>query len=105
MTHYHLIYKHLDPQADHWRKIGLALGFFPNELDNIQSTPTLMTPSSYLSQMIENWLQWAPDDGRGSKNYATFEGLRDALTRNPDTAALACNLGTALGKELTMCEE
>ena len=31
--------------------------------------------------MLAEWLQWTPEDQRGSTNYATLEGLRDALNK------------------------
>ena len=38
-------------------------------------------PGSYLSEMLTQWLQWAPGDGRGSKGFATKESLYDALLK------------------------
>ena len=32
--------------------------------------------------MLEEWLQWAPGDHRGSKNFATLEGLQLALSKS-----------------------
>ena len=32
--------------------------------------------------MLEEWLQWAPGDHRGSKNFATFEALQLALSES-----------------------
>ena len=29
--------------------------------------------------MLDEWLQWAPGDNRGSKDFATFEALKIAL--------------------------
>lgn len=67
----------------------------PNELSIIQSDPMLMIqdpPASYLGRMLEMWLKWAPGDGRGSKNYATFEELHAALLRVEGIAAKAHDL-------------
>ena len=53
-------------------------------MDIIQSNPMLLTqspPKSYLSEMLSQWLQWAPGDGRGSTGFATRESLRAALLR------------------------
>ena len=57
----------------------------------------LQGPSGYLGEMLGKWLQWAPGDGRGSKNFATFEELQAALLKVSDTAASAYDLGSALG--------
>ena len=58
-------------------------------------------PSSYLREMLTKWLQWAPGDGRGSRNFATFEDLRDALLKVQVTASIAYDLGPPLGKHTT----
>lgn len=70
--------------AAKWRDIGTALGFKEGELENIQANLVLMTqspPLSYLRQMVSQWLQWAPGDGRGSKGFATKESLIAALLK------------------------
>ena len=36
-------------------------------------------PDSYLSAMMADWVQWAPGDDRGSKDYATITSLKSAL--------------------------
>ena len=77
------VYCKLEPCAAHWRAIGKALGFTEGEMDNIQSSPMLMmqAPRSWLGQMLTQWLQWAPGDGRGSTSFATKESLRAALLK------------------------
>ena len=57
--------------------------------------------TGYLGEMLTKWLQWAPGDGRGSRNFATFEDLRDALLKVQVTASIAYDLGPALGEEKT----
>jgi hypothetical protein len=50
---------------------------------NIQVNQMLHTQSplmSCLGEMLSQWLQWAPGDGRGSKGYATKESLVAALS-------------------------
>ena len=42
---------------------------------------TQSPPESYLREMLSQWLQWAPGDGRGSTGFATRELLRAALLR------------------------
>ena len=78
------IYKKLELQASRWRDIGSALGFLEGELENIQSNPMLLTqspPKSWLREMLTQWLQWAPGDGRGSSGFATRSSLRAALLK------------------------
>ena len=78
------IYEKLAPRAAKWRDIGKELGFTEEEMDNIQSNPMLMMqspPQSWLKEMLSQWLQWAPGDGRGSTGYATKDSLRAALLR------------------------
>ena len=86
----------LKDYAAHWRAIGAALGFKEGELDNIQANLVLLTqspPLSYLRQMVSQWLQWAPRDGRGSTGFATEESLHVAL--------LKANLGAGLAVQGT----
>lgn len=42
-----------------WRSIGVALRFQPQELDNIEASPSLLSnaPKSYLIRVLEDWLQ------------------------------------------------
>jgi hypothetical protein len=78
------IYTKLAPHAAKWRDIGKGLGFKEGEMDNIQSHPMLLIqspPKSYLREILSQWLQWAPGDGRGSAGFATRESLRAALLR------------------------
>ena len=41
----------------------------------------MQPPKSWLGQMLSQWLQWAPGDGRGSTGFATKESLRAALLK------------------------
>ena len=78
------IYHKLEGHADKWRDIGRALGFKQEEMNIIQSNQILLMqgpPKSYLNEMLTQWLQWAPGDGRGSVGFATKESLRTALLR------------------------
>ena len=78
------IYDKLKGKAANWRDIGRELGFKQGEMNNIQSNPILLTqspPESYLNEMLSQWLQWAPGDGRGGTGFATRESLRAALLR------------------------
>ena len=42
---------------------------------------TQSAPKSYLREMLSQWLQWAPGDGRGSTGYASKKSLRAALLK------------------------
>ena len=61
----------------------MYLGFRSGELDNIQSNPSLFSkaPTSWLSAMLSQWLQWAPGDGRESTSFATLEDFKTALNQ------------------------
>ena len=74
----------LDEHASKWRDIGMHLGFRQTELDNIQAIPLLLTgaPKSFLRAMLSEWLQWAPNDGRGSSSFASLQALKDALNKS-----------------------
>ena len=80
--HAHIYYK-LRHHAASWRDIGRALGFKQGEMNNIRSNPMLIAsaPNSYLEEMLTQWLEWAPGDGRGSVGFATKETLRVALLK------------------------
>ena len=80
--HADILYK-VRRHAASWRDIGRALGFKQGEMNNIQSNPmlTASAPSSYLEEMLTQWLEWAPGDRRGSKGFATTEALRVALLK------------------------
>ena len=66
-----------------WRKIGTHLNFQQKELDIIQANPLLLNdaPTSWLSVMLSNWVEWAPGDSRGSTSYANLEDLKSAVSK------------------------
>ena len=80
-SHHGTLLQQLSKHASEWKLIGAALSFTPQELTCIESRPLLLatSPHSWLSEMLTQWLQWAPGDRRGSKDFATLEGLKDAL--------------------------
>lgn len=63
---------------------------------------TQKAPFSYLGRMLELWLQWAPGDRRGSKNFATFKNLRKALLQVDTLAAKAHDLEQAIGTKINI---
>ena len=73
--------RQLKKHAVKWREIGTNLDFLPSELDNIGAQPNRMqgAPLSYFGAMLQEWIQWAPGDSRGSTNFANLEDLRSAL--------------------------
>ena len=73
----------LKHHADEWREIGTHLGFLEEELNIIETKPLLLmkAPKSWLRDMLHEWLEWAPGDIRGSKNYATINSLKSALRK------------------------
>ena len=67
--------------ASKWREIGKYLKFRPGELDNIASGPHLQptAPMSWLDAMLQKWVEWAPNDSRGSTSFANLKDLKAAL--------------------------
>lgn len=70
--------RQLSTCAHKWKEIGSYLGFLPGELDKIQAAPINIpeAPMSWLSNMLAEWLEWAPGDVRGC---ATLNSLKVAL--------------------------
>jgi GTPase SAR1 family protein len=81
--HHLVIFEQLQKHSSHWMDISRYLGFFDNELRNIQMSPShiFSGPPGWLSAMLQEWLQWAPGDSRGSNNFATLESLKSALSK------------------------
>ena len=75
------VMRELKKHAAKWKEIGLHLGFLPGELDNIEAKPSLSqgAPVSWFGAMLQEWLQWAPMDRRGSTSFATLNDLKVAL--------------------------
>ena len=82
----------LNSHASKWRDIGIRLGFLKGELDNIEARPLLLNsaPESWLREMLSEWLQWAPEDGRGSSSFATLDALKIALSNSGLGATASC---------------
>ena len=76
------LFEKLAKHSSNWREIGIYLGFFWHELDNIEARPSLRnTPKDWLNAMLQMWFQWAPEDSRGSTNHANLKDLIDALNK------------------------
>ena len=73
----------LRPHSFKWKAIGQGLGFTSPELSTIEATPLLFTgaPANFLSALLGGWMQWAPGDARGSKDYATLQSLSTAVSK------------------------
>ena len=70
----------LSPYAYKWKVIGQGLGFTPSELSTIEATPMLL-PGAPVSYLLASWMQWAPGDARGSRDYATMHSLCTAVSK------------------------
>ena len=91
--HLPALMKQLKTHASKWRTVGIHLGFILGELSNIEARPSLTpdAPLSWLSAMLEEWIQWAPGDNRGSTSFANLQELKDAL-REAELGATAHKL-------------
>ena len=89
----------LEKHASKWKEIGVHLGFLPSELSYIESRPTLIhgAPVSFLGVLLEELIQWAPGDSRGSTDFATVESLKTALN-DAGLRAAAQDLSTEQSK-------
>jgi hypothetical protein len=94
-THYGRLCEKIKPCASHWKFIAASLSFTYNEIINIEANPRNVQSNSFLNDVIGVWLNWAPGDGRGSKDYATLEHLQTAVSK------AGCGL---IASELTMGE-
>jgi GTPase SAR1 family protein len=79
--HHPALLAKLTKYASRWRNVGEKLKFTSDELDNIEARPLLLqrAPTSWLREMLAEWLQWTPGDSRGSRDFATLEALKFAL--------------------------
>ena len=75
------LFQQLKKHAFKWREIGMHLGFLPGELSTIEGRPSLIqgAPVSYLGALLEESIQWAPGDSRGSTSFTTLDSLKAAL--------------------------
>ena len=83
-SHHARLYQQLSEYAAKWKEIGTHLGFHQRELDNITSNLFLLTegPKSCLREMLSEWLEWAPGDGRRSVQCASLTQLKDAVSKS-----------------------
>ena len=95
--HHTQLFGQLSEYAFKWTEIGIHLGFLNNELKNIEAKPSLHH-EGFLREMLSEWLEWAPGDQRGSKQYATLEALKRAVSRaglGATAKHLTVNIGTS----------
>ena len=83
-SHHALLLTQLSEHAAKWRDIGIHLGFHEGELAKIAGAPLLLegAPDSWLSAMLSEWVEWAPEDHRGSTQYATLKNLKNAVSKS-----------------------
>ena len=95
--HYGYLHEQLCPCADKWEKIAMGLRFTSDEIRIIKSNPANFTggPTACLGAVLTDWMQWAPGDARGSKDRATLEALKTAVSR--------AGFGV-IADELTLCQ-
>ena len=65
-----------------WEHIAQQLGFKAYEIKNIASSLVRIQDGYFITDVISAWLQWAPGDTRGSKDFATLEALQEALSNS-----------------------
>ena len=77
------LYEQISKHSDKWSTIASHLGFRQRELRIIQARPLLLSdaPESWLREILAEWLEWAPGDSRGSRDFATLNGLKKALNK------------------------
>ena len=78
---YKAIMEELVKVKSQWKPIAVELGFLPHEIQDISFNQVHAHDNNYIYDVITRWLQWAPGDGRGSKDIATLEALQDALNK------------------------
>ena len=81
--HHSVLIDQLKNHAPDWKFIAQHLGFTPPQLKLIETAPLLLfnAPTSWLSEMLAQWLQSAPGDSRVSTGYANLATLKDALRK------------------------
>ena len=88
-----ILFEKLTLYAARWDVIATHLSFKQPELKKIRAMPGLFegAPSSWLKEMLTQWLQQKPGDKRGTTDYPTLENLKLALDKT-GLAAFAANL-------------
>lgn len=94
----------LVPYASHWRSIGTALRFKPQDLDNILECPYMLSDASksFLLKLLEEWLE----NKHKHTLRPTLSVLENALnSRLVGLGALACEVRELLSPRLNSSEE
>ena len=66
----------------HWRDVGSQLGFSTQELDDIYCENKKRSGDKNnvcTKEMLRRWLQWYPNDSRGSVTFPTYSSLKKAM--------------------------
>ena len=81
--HYGTLYEQLCPCADKWEMIAIGLRFTGDEIRSIKHDLMNITggPRACLGAILTDWMQWFPGDTRGSKDRATLEALKTAVSK------------------------
>jgi hypothetical protein len=80
-TDYGCLCKKLHSCAAEWQCIAQSLRFTFSEISTIEANPRNVRPTSFINNVVGLWLEWAPGDARGSKDYATLEQLQNAVSQ------------------------
>lgn len=79
--HYGTLCRQLRPHAAKWPDIAKGLDFQHSEIANIKADFTKMVggPGSYMDEVLSMWMDWGPNDARGTKDLATLEQLQRVI--------------------------
>ena len=79
--HYGILCDQLNPLATEWENLAGRLGFQRSEINHIKANTSSAYRASfcYLEAVIDKWTHWAPNDARGSKNFAILEHLKAVI--------------------------
>lgn len=80
---YGYLYEQLSTCAHKWEAIAISLRFKGDEIQSIKCDPLNISGGheACLGVLLTKWLQWAPGDSRGSKNRATLQALKTAVSK------------------------
>ncbi len=81
--HYGTLVEQLVPCASGWIGIAGSLDFKAHEIAGIQANVMIMigAPLACLREVLTLWMRWAPGDARETKDVATLEALKAAVTK------------------------
>ena len=79
---YGFLHEQLQSCAAKWELIATGLRFKSSEIRSIKCDPLNITggPIVCLGAVLAEWMQWSPGDARGSRDRATLEALKKAVS-------------------------